>query len=121
MLTLVADHRKTCVIGITDKSEKQQYLDLAETCGLDLAQITKRVVENIRSRSDVDFSNLAGTRTETVDTSISEVIFCLMFFFFLKKNYTRHNYRFNIKEENGNHCGTKLYIYKWKIHLFQVK
>lgn len=58
--------------GITDKSEKQQYLDLAETCGLDLAQITKRVVENIRSRSDVDFSNLAGTRTETVDTSISE-------------------------------------------------
>lgn len=58
--------------GITDKSERQRYLDLAENCGLDLAQITKRVVENIRSKSEVDISSLAGKQTETVDTNISE-------------------------------------------------
>lgn len=58
--------------GITDKTERQQYLDLAENCGLDLAQITKRVVENIRSRSDVDISSLTETQSEAVDTNISE-------------------------------------------------
>ena len=61
------------ILGITDKGERQNYLDLAENCGLDLAQITKRVVENIRSKSDVDISSITGTRTETVDTNISEV------------------------------------------------
>ena len=58
---------------IIDKGERQRYLDLAENCGLDLAQITKRVVENIRSKSDVDISSITGTRTEPVDTNISEV------------------------------------------------
>lgn len=57
--------------GITDKDEKQHYLDLAEDAGLDLAAITKRVVENIRSKSDVDFSSIQGTQ-EVVDSGISE-------------------------------------------------
>ncbi|KAL4231420.1 hypothetical protein ACF0H5_008997 [Mactra antiquata] len=55
--------------GINDKEERQFYRDLAEDSGLDIAAISKRVVENIRSKSDVDFSSL---NQDSVDSSISE-------------------------------------------------
>lgn len=65
------------VIGITNKDERQHYLDLAEDAGLDLAAVTKRVVENIRSKSDVDFSRIQDAQ-EAVDSVISEVgTFCI--------------------------------------------
>lgn len=57
--------------GINNKDEKQQYLDYAEDAGLDLAAITKRVVENIRSKSHVDFSRIHEAH-DAVDTTISE-------------------------------------------------
>ncbi|XP_033633061.1 nuclear pore complex protein Nup107-like [Asterias rubens] len=41
--------------GIHDKDERQQCLQLAEEAGLDVAQITKTVVENIRTRDQTDF------------------------------------------------------------------
>ena len=59
--------------GITDKNERQKYLDLAENCGLDLAQITKRVVENIRNRTDIDLTSLQESQIEGANTNISEV------------------------------------------------
>lgn len=57
--------------GITNKDERQHYLDLAEEAGLDLAAVTKKVVENIRMKSDVDFTSLHEAQ-ESVDTVISE-------------------------------------------------
>ncbi|KAH3697745.1 hypothetical protein DPMN_085255, partial [Dreissena polymorpha] len=57
--------------GITTKEDRARYLDLAEEAGLDVAAITKRVVENIRSKSQVDFSSLQDTQA-SVDTHISE-------------------------------------------------
>jgi len=57
--------------GIRDREARQHYLDLGEVEGLDIAMVTKRVVENIRSRSHVDFSRIH--ESQTVDTSISEV------------------------------------------------
>ncbi|XP_052773924.1 nuclear pore complex protein Nup107-like [Mya arenaria] len=56
--------------GITDHEERQHFLELGEGEGLDVAMITKRVVENIRSRSHVDFSRIHDT--QSVDTNISE-------------------------------------------------
>ncbi|XP_045190526.2 nuclear pore complex protein Nup107-like [Mercenaria mercenaria] len=57
--------------GITNKDERQHYLDLAEDAGLDLAAVTKKVVENIRMKSDVDFSRIHEMQ-DSVDTVISE-------------------------------------------------
>ena len=59
--------------GITDNNDRQKYLDLAEECGLDLAQITKRVVENIRNRSDLNITSLKESQIESANTNISEV------------------------------------------------
>lgn len=69
------------ISGITDKEERQRYLDLAEDAGLDIALITKKVVENIRSKSDIDFTNLHNIQA-SVDTGISEVRFHLDAFIF---------------------------------------
>ncbi|XP_038045474.1 nuclear pore complex protein Nup107-like [Patiria miniata] len=41
--------------GIHDKEERQRCLQLAEEAGLDVAQITKTVVENIRTRDESEF------------------------------------------------------------------
>ncbi|XP_022097754.1 nuclear pore complex protein Nup107-like [Acanthaster planci] len=42
--------------GIHDKEERQHCLHLAEEAGLDVAQITKTVVENIRTRDESEFT-----------------------------------------------------------------
>lgn len=55
--------------GVEDKDERQRCLDLAGDARLDIPQITKLVVENIRSRSAVDFSQ---NLDQKIDSSISE-------------------------------------------------
>lgn len=55
--------------GIENKEEKQHYLQLAKENSLDVQEITKRVVENIKNRTSYEFSRDADVN---IDTSISE-------------------------------------------------
>lgn len=58
------------IVGVKEQEERQVCLQLAEEADLDLAVITKTVVENIRNKdrtvADID-SSIA------IDTKISEV------------------------------------------------
>ncbi|KAL3865177.1 hypothetical protein ACJMK2_006795 [Sinanodonta woodiana] len=56
--------------GITDREEQQQCLMLAEKAGLDIPLITKTVVENIRSHSDINFRSLSYQQQEV--TTVTE-------------------------------------------------
>jgi len=68
------EHLYMClVVGIEEKQERHSCLQLAESEGLDIPQITKMVVENIRSYSAIDFSREMGSK---IDTSITDVRLC---------------------------------------------
>lgn len=63
----------TCIIwiaGITDVDEKQICLQLAEEVCLDIPQITKTVVENIRNKSG---GGLAAGEGLSLDVTVTEV------------------------------------------------
>lgn len=64
--------------GIENKDEKQQYLQLAKENDLDVQEITKRVVENIKNRTSYEFSRETDV---TIDTSISEVTIVIVSFY----------------------------------------
>ncbi|XP_072042829.1 nuclear pore complex protein Nup107-like [Amphiura filiformis] len=58
----------TFLEGIQEKDERQHCLQMAEEAGLDVAQITKTVVENIRTRDDTDL----GESTPALEAATSE-------------------------------------------------
>lgn len=58
------------IAGITDVDEKQMCLQLAEEVCLDIPQITKTVVENIRNRSG---GGLAAGEGLSLDVTVTEV------------------------------------------------
>ena len=61
--------------GVQDTEERKQCLDWAQEAGLDVASITKLVVENIRNRDSMDFQ----TDSEMpLDTGITEVKFSFL-------------------------------------------
>ncbi|XP_060066692.1 nuclear pore complex protein Nup107-like [Ylistrum balloti] len=55
--------------GVEEKEERQACLDLATNAQLDIPQITKLVVENIRSHSTVDFNKNID---QEIDTTITQ-------------------------------------------------
>lgn len=58
------------IAGITDVDEKQMCLQLAEEVCLDIPQITKTVVENIRNKSG---GGLAAGEGLSLDVTVTEV------------------------------------------------
>ena len=51
--------------GIQGTEARRRYLDLADSCGLDVMRITKLVVENIRNRSSNEFTSTAESLQDT--------------------------------------------------------
>lgn len=72
-MTCITITSGTCIIwiaGITDVDEKQICLQLAEEVCLDIPQITKTVVENIRNKSG---GGLAAGEGLSLDVTVTEV------------------------------------------------
>lgn len=57
-------------VGVVELEERHRCLELAREAGLDVATITKTVVENIRSHNEIDFSKSVEAN---IDTTVTEV------------------------------------------------
>jgi hypothetical protein len=66
---------KYLISGIQDKEKRQEALQMAEDADLDIATITKTVVENIRNRGPVQFTT--DNKTE-LEAATSEVCYSLL-------------------------------------------
>jgi hypothetical protein len=65
-------HHASFLIAITDKAERKLCFELAESVGLDIASITKTVVENIRGKDDFKMQE-----DSALEAATSEVRTCM--------------------------------------------
>lgn len=63
------------ILGINDNKERQKCLEYAEQAGLDIPQITKTVVRNIREKEPDTTEHITDLSAVTTEVSYSPTVF----------------------------------------------